>query len=304
MSLRIKNLSKHYGEQRAVNVLNFHAERGEIVGFLGPNGAGKSTTMKIATGYIAPTEGTVEVCGKDVRTQLHETRKHIGYLPEHNPLYLDLYVHESLHFVAGLHGLSGKKAKTRVQEMVERVGLTREQYKKVGALSKGYRQRVGLAQALLHDPEVLILDEPTTGLDPNQIVEIRDVIQGLKQDKAVVLSTHIMQEVEAICDRVVIINRGEMVANAPVKDLLGGTQSRLFVRFEASPEVEILQQLPFVQQVEKEESHFTLTCHAEPDPRAQLFHAAVASGWVILEMQQEVLRLEQVFQGLTQKEKL
>lgn len=304
MSLRVKNLTKIYGTQRAVSELSFHAEPGEIVGFLGPNGAGKSTTMKIATGYIAPTEGTVEVCGKDVRKNLQETRKHIGYLPEHNPLYLDLYVHESLHFVAGLHGLSGKKAKTRVQEMIKRVGLTREQYKKVGDLSKGYRQRVGLAQALLHDPEVLILDEPTTGLDPNQIVEIRDVIQGLKQDKAVVLSTHIMQEVEAICDRVVIINRGEIVANAPVKDLLGGAQSRLFVRFEEAPALEHLEKLPFVQGIEKQEHHFVLTCNAEPDPRSQLFHAAVASGWVILEMQQEVLRLEQVFQGLTQKKEL
>lgn len=219
MSIVVSGLTKRYGNQLAVNDVSFAVTKGEILGFLGPNGAGKSTTMKIATGYLPATAGTVTVCGFDVAQQTAEVKRHIGYLPEHNPLYLDMYVREHLEFAGKLYGLKGSLLQKKVQEMVERCGLEREQHKKTGALSKGYRQRVGLAQALIHDPPVLILDEPTTGLDPNQITEIRQLIVSMAADKTVILSTHIMQEVQAICHRAVIINLGKIVADAPVSEL-------------------------------------------------------------------------------------
>ncbi|WP_448519080.1 ATP-binding cassette domain-containing protein [Rhodoflexus sp.] len=223
MSVIISGLTKQYGSQLAVNQVSFHVGQGEIVGFLGPNGAGKSTTMKIATGYLPATAGSVTVCGFDVAQQTAEVKKRVGYLPEHNPLYLDMYVREHLEFAGKLHGLKGARLQQRVAEMVNRCGLEREQHKKVGALSKGYRQRVGLAQALIHNPPVLILDEPTTGLDPNQIIEIRQLILSTATDKTVLLSTHIMQEVQAICQRVVIINLGKIVADASVSELTSDT---------------------------------------------------------------------------------
>lgn len=222
MSIKVQSLTKVYGTQRAVDNISFEVNKGEIIGFLGPNGAGKSTTMKILTGYIPATEGIAEVNGFDVRTSPMQVKTHIGYLPEHNPLYLDMYVKEFLDFAGSLYGLKGRTLHIKIDETIERVGLGLEKHKKIGQLSKGYRQRVGLAQALIHNPDVLILDEPTTGLDPNQLVEIRDLIKNVGKDKTVIFSTHIMQEVEAICDRVVIINKGKIVADGTLSELKKG----------------------------------------------------------------------------------
>lgn len=222
MSIKVQNLSKVYGTQRAVDNISFEVSKGEIIGFLGPNGAGKSTTMKILTGYIPATEGTAEVNGFNVQTSPMQVKSNIGYLPEHNPLYLDMYVKEFLDFAGSLYGLKGRALQLKIDETIERVGLGLEKHKKIGQLSKGYRQRVGLAQALIHNPDVLILDEPTTGLDPNQLVEIRDLIKHVGKDKTVIFSTHIMQEVEAICDRVVIINRGQIVADSTLSEIKKG----------------------------------------------------------------------------------
>lgn len=222
MSIFVKEVVKKYGAQTALNGVSFEASKGEIIGFLGPNGAGKSTMMKIITGYIPANKGSVKVCGFDINTHPIEVKKRVGYLPEHNPLYLDMYVREYLSFMGEIHKVPSLKK--RVDEMIERVGLTQEAHKKIQALSKGYRQRVGLAQAMIHDPEVLILDEPTSGLDPNQIVEIRDVIASIGKEKTVMLSTHILQEVEAMCSRAIIISKGNVVADAPVKELLAQNQ--------------------------------------------------------------------------------
>ena len=219
MSILVSQLTKQYGSQKAIDSLSFTLRPGEIVGFLGPNGAGKSTTMKLLTGYLTPTEGRAVVNGHDLADDAMAARRAIGYLPEHNPLYLDMYVREFLLFVGKLYGMKGKPLQARLEEMVQLCGLTVEQHKKIGQLSKGYRQRVGLAQALLHDPAVLILDEPTTGLDPNQLTEIRALIRTAGADKTVLFSTHIMQEVEALCDRVIIISKGKIVADSPLSTL-------------------------------------------------------------------------------------
>lgn len=221
MSISIQNLTKLYNEQKALDNVSLEINNGEIVGLLGPNGAGKSTMMKIITCFIPPTKGSVKVCGYDIFDNPMDVRKKIGYLPEHNPLYLDMYVREFLDFIAGVHGL-GKQKKERIEQMIEMTGLTKEVNKKIGTLSKGYRQRVGIAQAMIHDPEVLILDEPTSGLDPNQLVEVRDLIKNAGKDKTVLLSTHIMQEVEAVCDRTIIINNGQVVADDNTKHLASG----------------------------------------------------------------------------------
>lgn len=230
MSISVQNLTKIYGTQRAIDSLDFTINKGEIVGFLGPNGAGKSTTMKIITGFLAATTGSVKVEDIDVSENPIEVKKRIGYLPEHNPLYVDMYVSEFLRFMGSLHGLNSKTLESRVPEIIELVGLSIEQHKKIGQLSKGYRQRVGLAHALIHDPEVLILDEPTTGLDPNQLVEIRGLIKEIGREKTVILSTHIMQEVEALCERVIIINHGHIVADRKLTDILnaGKTVEAIF----------------------------------------------------------------------------
>ncbi|WP_207422372.1 ATP-binding cassette domain-containing protein [Desertivirga brevis] len=217
MSVKVEQLTKIYGEQKAIDAISFSAEPGKILGFLGPNGAGKSTTMKIVSCFIPPTSGKASLCGYDVTEHPLEVRRNLGYLPEHNPLYLDMYVKETLSFIANIHGLSNVKG--RIDKVIELTGLGLEQHKKVGALSKGYRQRVGLAQAIIHDPQVLILDEPTSGLDPNQLIEVRSLIKELGKTKTVILSTHIMQEVEAICDSVVIINRGRIVADSMLSEL-------------------------------------------------------------------------------------
>jgi len=227
MSILVDNVSKVFGAQRALNGVSLTLDRGEVVGLLGPNGAGKSTLMRLITGYLPPTEGRVKVCGFDVMDAPLETKRRVGYLPERNPVHEDMYVREYLQFVAGVHGVKDKAQ--RVASVIEEVGLTPEVHKQIGQLSKGYRQRVGLAQALIHDPEVLILDEPTSGLDPNQLVDIRALIRRLGQDRTVILSTHIMQEVEAMCDRVVLIRLGNIVADAPLADFVkaeGGLEAQ------------------------------------------------------------------------------
>ena len=224
MSISVKNLSKHYGQQKAVHQISFEAKPGRILGFLGPNGAGKSTTMKMLTGYLQPTSGNAEIEGKDIQIDPLEVKKLIGYLPENTPLYMDMYVREFLSFVAQTYGLSN--ITKRVEEVIQQVGLTQEQHKKIGMLSKGYKQRVGLAQAIIHQPQVLILDEPTSGLDPNQLSDIRALIKNLGKDRTVIISTHIMQEVEAICDDVIIINKGVLVANSSIDELKKAHQNK------------------------------------------------------------------------------
>lgn len=232
MSIQVQGLTKIFGEQKAVQNISFEVQPGEIVGFLGPNGAGKSTTMKMITGYLPPTEGRALVSGFDAQTASQEVRKRVGYLPEANPLYLDMYVREYLQFSGNIHGL-GKETARRAEEMIERTGLGKEAHKKIGMLSKGYKQRVGLAQALLHDPEVLILDEPTSGLDPNQLVDIRNLITSIGKEKTVLLSTHIMQEVQALCSRVIIISSGQLAADSAIEDLQAGKRKpALLLRLE------------------------------------------------------------------------
>ncbi len=304
MSIRIQNLTKEYNQQRAVNQISLTVKPGEIVGFLGPNGAGKSTTMKIATGYLPPTEGTVEVNGFDVQTRPMDVRRSVGYLPEHNPLYLDLYVNEYLRFAGSLHGMRGSDLNRRITDMIERVGLGREQHKRIGQLSKGYRQRVGLAQALLHNPPVLILDEPTTGLDPNQLAEIRQVIREVGRDKTVLFSTHIMQEVEAICDRVVIINRGEIVADGPLSQLRGASAGEGLVvvaEFEgelANPDV--LASVPGVERVEPlERGQYRITAAPGTDLRAAIFRLAADQNLTLVGLRQQKNSLEKIFKELT-----
>ncbi|MGB1040963.1 MAG: ATP-binding cassette domain-containing protein, partial [Flavobacteriales bacterium] len=251
MSIEIKNVTKEYGLQKALNNVSFTVNQGEILGFLGPNGAGKSTLMKIVTCFIPPTEGTVIVDGYDVREDSLEIRKRVGYLPEHNPLYLDMYVKEYLTFIAGVHKLSKKKEK--VSNVVELVGLGLEQNKKIGQLSKGYKQRVGLAQALIHDPKVLILDEPTSGLDPNQLADIREVIKKIGKEKTVMFSSHIMQEIEAICDRIVIINRGNLVVDKDAIQMMNTSANRQIVRVEFDKVVSktMIKSIPSVDKVKQ-----------------------------------------------------
>ena len=300
--VEIEHLTKTYGTQNAVDNISFTAGKGEIVGFLGPNGAGKSTTMKIATGYLPPTAGTVRVAGFDVLANSLDVRRHVGYLPEHNPLYLDMYVHEYLEFIGSVHGLRGSGLRTRVAELVRRVGLSREQNKQIGALSKGYRQRVGLAQALIHDPDVLILDEPTTGLDPNQILEIRQLIRQVGEDKTVIFSTHILPEVTALCSRVLIISRGKLVADSPVAELAARAAGETVVRaeFEGTVDTTKLAKLPNVRHVELASDGAVLLRTAPgTDVRAAVSRLAGQEGWILLGLRQEQQSLEEVFGELT-----
>jgi len=302
MSIKVENISKLYGKQRALNDVSFEVKPGEIVGFLGPNGAGKSTMMKIITTYLPASEGKVSVCGIDVNEDALGVRNLIGYLPEHNPLYLDMYVRESIAFVAQIHKI--KPTKKLIDDIIEKVGLQVEQNKKIGELSKGYRQRVGLAQALIHDPKVLILDEPTTGLDPNQLAEIRNLIKTVGKEKTVMLSTHIMQEVEAICDRVMIINKGELVANKSAKELTSIATEKIVitVEFEGNIDEKKLIAIAGVTKMEKIGNNtFQIESDAKTDLRNTLFNFAVNQGASVLTLQKEHQKLEDVFKELTKQ---
>lgn len=299
MSIEVKNLSKFYGEQAAVNDISFSIGKGEIVGFLGPNGAGKSTTMKMITGFIPASEGEIRVCGKEVSVDSIETRKHIGYLPENNPLYLDMYVKEYLEFVGNIYKI--KNVRERVKEMIRLVGLEVEQNKKIGMLSKGYRQRVGLAQAIIHNPDVLILDEPTSGLDPNQLVEIRDLIKRIGKEKTVMLSTHILQEVEAICDRVIIIRKGQLVADNLASNLQVETDLQVvFAEFDGTVSKNLLQRIPGVTKVQKvTENTFLIESSEAEDLRKTVAQFAQQNNLLVLTLRTEEKSLEEVFKSLT-----
>lgn len=302
MAVKVDGLTKIYGEQRAVDAITFEAAPGQVVGFLGPNGAGKSTTMKMLTGFVPPSAGSATVCDFDIVKQSMEVRKRVGYLPEHNPLYLDLYVREYLKLVAGVHGIKNK-VRDRMEHLIAQTGLSRESKKKIGQLSKGYRQRVGLAQALFHDPEVLILDEPTSGLDPNQLSDIRHLIQELGREKTVILSTHIMQEVQAICDRVIIINRGQIVADDTVEHLthqLEG-QGTIEVEFTAPVDENALHSIPGVLEVATTaRAFYRLSVDARTDIREKIFALAVDKNNPILTLHRTHRDLESVFRQLTQ----
>ena len=300
MSIIVQNVTKQYDTQLALNNVSLEIGKGEIVGLLGPNGAGKSTLMKIITCFIPPTKGTVTVEGFDIWEQSMEVRKHVGYLPEHNPLYLDMYVKEYLEFVAGIHHIKGHEATKRINEMIDMTGLGIEKHKKIGALSKGYRQRVGLAQAMIHNPSVLILDEPTSGLDPNQLIDIRGLIKDLGNEKTVLLSTHIMQEVEALCDRVIIINKGVVVANDNIENLTKESDNVLVVEFEGKVTLEMLKNITGLKQAKSvEDNHWILEPKADLDIRQDLMRWAINNNVIIKSMQQEETSIEECFQRLT-----
>nr|WP_315174931.1 gliding motility-associated ABC transporter ATP-binding subunit GldA [uncultured Flavobacterium sp.] len=297
MSIEVTNLSKSYGAQKAIDSITFSVKKGEIVGFLGPNGAGKSTLMKILTTYLAADEGVALVNDKNVISDTKEVQKIIGYLPEHNPLYLDLYVREYLAFNADVY----KVPSSRIQEVIELTGLTPESHKKIGQLSKGYRQRVGLANALLHNPEVLILDEPTTGLDPNQLVEIRNVIKNVGKDKTVFLSTHIMQEVEAICDRVIIIDKGKIVADKKLEVLIAADKEQVIeVEFDLKVTEDQINTIPHLKSFIKNSDYlWELTFLSSQDMRPTVFDFAHDNGLKTLQLNQKNKNLEAVFREIT-----
>ncbi len=300
MSIFIDKVSKLYSSQKALDEVSFQIKEGEVVGFLGPNGAGKSTLMKIITTYIPSTQGKVKVCDIDVEENPIEVKKQIGYLPEHNPLYLEMYVKEYLSFVAEIHQL--KNIKTKVDEMIELVGLSPEKNKKIGALSKGYRQRVGLAQAIIHNPKVLILDEPTSGLDPNQIVDIRNLIKELGKQKTILMSTHIMQEVEAICDRIIIINKGKIVADDKTDNIKSSLPSNGIYAVEFSGGIfkdDLLTINGVLEVHEKKENHWIIVSSDKTDIRNDLFQLAVKNKSSVLGLHKEEKTLEDIFKELT-----
>lgn len=301
MSIQVTQLSKTYGEQQAVDNISFHLNKGEIVGFLGPNGAGKSTTMKMITGYLPPTSGQAIVCGFNVAREPMEVRKRVGYLAEANPLYHDMYVKEFLEFAAGVHKLGASSA-ARIEEMIGRTGLGPERKKKIGALSKGYKQRVGLAQALLHNPEVLILDEPTSGLDPNQLVEIRQLIKDIGQDKTVMLSTHIMQEVEAMCSRVIIINKGSIIADDAIANLQYAGGGYVQVSFGEKATREELEAIGGVSRaLERDANTWQLYSDDLEAIRKNLLQFALINNRNILSLQSNSQSLEDIFREKTQQ---
>lgn len=299
MSVTVSGLTKIYGKQKALDGISFEVKPGEILGFLGPNGAGKSTTMKILTGFIPQDAGKASVCGFDVNNESKEARKKIGYLPELNPLYTDMYIKEYLLFAAGLQGLNGAAAQKAVEEMIVKTGLTPERKKQISQLSKGYKQRVGLAAALLHNPEVLILDEPTSGLDPNQVVEIRNLIKEIGKNKTVIFSTHIMQEVEAMCSRVIIINKGKIVADDAIENLQKNLQKEFIIRVEFKDSVQPNQLQSLASSVQTEKENKLHTLKASKDIREEIARLAQEKGWLILSMQLEENSLEEVFQSFT-----
>ena len=305
MSIQVQQLTKVYGSQRAVDSLSFTAEPGQIVGFIGANGAGKSTTMKMMTGYLLPTEGEAVICGHKVTEAPLEVRKCVGYLPESNPLYREMYVQEYLQYVAGLYKLDRKR--DRVAEAIDKVGLTREQHKRIGALSKGYRQRVGIAQAILHDPQVLILDEPLSGLDPNQRADIRELIRSLRQDKTLLLSSHDLTELQMICDRVIIIDRGRLVSDDATEVLVEGDTAqqtmRVAITFLEEVALDRLKRIPGVQAAEPADStipnRFYLTLDTDVASTADLFKWAVAQQITLTELSRQSRSLEEVFKAAT-----
>lgn len=304
MSIITQNITKLYGTQLVLDNINITIGKGEVVGLLGPNGAGKSTLMKILTGYIPPTSGTASIYGHDVLFDTEEVKKIVGYLPEHNPLYLDMYIKEYMEFIAGIHKL-GKNSRNRIREIIEITGLGPEQNKKIGTLSKGYRQRVGLAQALIHNPEVLILDEPTSGLDPNQLLEIRELIKGIGKEKTVILSTHIMQEVEAVCSRAIIINAGKIVADAPTAELsMIQSHDIVTVEFETpTSEKQLLSIAGVAKAIKINDRSWKLQAKAGVDIRPRINKFAVDNNLTLLSLHREEHNLEQVFQELTGKGK-
>ena len=297
MSIEVKNISKSYGDQKALDNISFSIKKGEIVGFLGPNGAGKSTLMKILTTYLAADEGTALVNDQDINNNPKEVQLSIGYLPEHNPLYLDLYVREYLAFNADVY----KVAKSRIDEVIQLTGLNTESHKKISQLSKGYRQRVGLANALLHNPDVLILDEPTTGLDPNQLLEIRNVIKNAGKDKTVFLSTHIMQEVEAICDRVIIIDKGKIVADKKLDHLISEDKQQIIeVEFDYKIEEQAIAKIEnLIGYKNTHDMTWELTFKADKDMRPAVFDFANANGLKTLQLNQKNKNLEAIFREIT-----
>ncbi len=300
MSISVSEVTRVFGHQKALNNVSFEIKAGEVVGFLGPNGAGKSTMMKIITGYLPQTKGIVKVCGMDVMDNSLEYRKKIGYLPEHNPLYLDMYVKEYLALIAGIYKL-GKDSKKRIEEVIDLTGLNPERTKKIGSLSKGYRQRVGLAQALLPDPEVLILDEPTTGLDPNQIIEVRDLIKQVGQSKTVMLSTHIMQEVQAICEKVIIIKQGEIVANAKAEELTNMAlhqKHEILCEFTSEINKDELLKIEEIDNIDTiATNHYRLICNK--DIRENIFDWAIQHKLKIITLKEDKKSMEDVFRELT-----
>lgn len=304
MSIQVQNLTKIYGEQKAVNGISFEVRKGEILGFLGPNGAGKSTTMKIATGYLGASDGQVLIGGIDVSKEPLGAKQITGYLPEHNPLYLDMYIHEFLAFSAKVNKMKSGEIKPAVKRVVEMCGLTLEQNKKIGQLSKGYRQRVGLAQALLHDPEVLILDEPTTGLDPNQILEIRKLIKEVSKDKTVIFSSHIMQEVEALCDRVVVINKGQLVADKPIEEFSKGLsdETLLRVEFKSDVDMSMLESIDEIINVKSvSDGVYQLQVANSEEARSAVFRLAGEKNLPLVGLQEEENSFDEIFHLLTKE---
>ena len=302
MSIEVSHLVKQYGHQKAVDDLSFSVKKNEIVGFLGPNGAGKSTTLKMATGYVTPTSGSIKIDGLDVIQHPLEVKKRIGYLPENNPLYQDMFVHEYLRFSGKFYGIRGKLLKERTYKVIEMCQLVVEQNKKIGQLSKGYRQRVGLAQALLHEPDVLILDEPTTGLDPNQIVEVRELIKTISNERTVLFSTHIMQEVQAICDRVIIINNGLLVADDTLSNILeGGAKQVLEIEFESAIDEAILEKFKGVRQVLKMDNNvYEIELNFSADARPEMMKYIANLELPVIGIKQKETTMEEVFSKLTQ----
>jgi ABC-2 type transport system ATP-binding protein len=296
MSIEVQQLSKSYGSEKALKNVSFSIGSGEVVGFLGPNGAGKSTLMRILTTYLSPDEGRALVNGHDVMAEPMKVKRSVGYLPENNPLYSDLYVKEYLSFQCGIH----KTGRQRIDEVVEQVGLREHASKKISQLSKGYKQRVGLAAALLHDPEVLILDEPTTGLDPNQLAEIRELIRDIGKTKTILLSTHIMQEVEAMCDRVLIINKGALVTDKKLKDLITEGEQHIEVEFDLVVEEQLLRQLPHLEKAENVyDTTWSLVFKTEKDMRSELFDFANNNGLKALKINKKIQNLESMFIEMT-----
>ena len=300
MSIVAKNLTKVYGEQKALDNVNFEVKKGSVVGLLGPNGAGKSTIMKIITCFLPPTTGEVKVNGFDIATQSFEVRKSVGYLPENNPLYYDMYVTEYLEFIAGIHRL-GKQSKQRVEEMIALTGLQPERHKKIAALSKGYKQRVGLAQALIHNPEVLILDEPTSGLDPNQLIEIRNLIIEIGKQKTVLFSTHIMQEVEAVCNSVILLNKGHIIAHNNTQDFTNLAKKTTYeVEFDGNIDVEVFAKLPSVLAVKPQGGNkYHLETEGHDDIRKLIAQTAQAHNWLMISLEKMPHSIESIFQELT-----